>query len=230
MDPCQVNEFDFIADRLRRRERLHEMQAAAMLILGVPLSLLGPFVLACIFWLAVWQLAPHWNASWLVMFAALCVIVIPLLYRQEFRVGDAYYDDVLRETEVYGGSPGALIATPGMAKGIVAAAVIAANPRAFSAGFVEVFLTGPRLVVDALRRRRVRGEVHECDFRRAVEMVRLLHSLDGGIDTEKTLHRGERIDDLIPTLAYLVFYRWIGVRGQWTRIWLTSHGRESLQS
>jgi hypothetical protein len=229
MNPCQVIEFEFIADRLRRRERFHDMQTAAMLILGVPLSFLGPFVLACVVWLGVWRLAPHWNLSWTVSFVVLCAMMIPLLYRQEIRVGEAYYDDVMRETEVYG-SPGTVIGTPGMAKGIVAAATIAANPRAFSAGFVEAFLTGPRLVVGGLRRRRVARMVRRGDFRRAVELVGLLQTFDGGVETESPLRPGERIGDLMPTLAYLIFHRWIGVVPDWSRVWLVADARETLPS
>lgn len=118
----------------------------------------------------------------------------------------------------------------GSGKSIVAVTHLAINARPVASHFVEVFLFGPRMVLSAIRQRRVRRSFGRVDFDRAVELVRLLGSVDGGVDLPVVLRRGETLDNLLPTLAYLVFHQWIGVRGAWERAWLTSEARESLSS
>ena len=218
-----------LADRLRRREKIAQVKIWAMFIFGVPLTLVGPLTIATILWLASLSARQGWDIHWSWLFGTLAVVMIPLLYRLELRTGGEYYDTVMSQTEVYAPS-GTLTHGSSVGGRIVALPVLAINARPVAAQFVEVFLLGPRLVLGAIRQRRIRRALVRVDFDRAVEIVRFLGSVDGGVDLPVVLRSGETLAGLLDTFAYLVFYHWIGVRGAWERIWLTSEARRSLSS
>ncbi len=221
----------FVLSCLRRRERLFQGKIVAMILFGLPLSLLSPLLLATIFWFAAWQIfGETWADStwgqWTTMFWLSVLVVVPLLYHLEIRTGGRYLSETMRDTEVHEVKGAMLV--PGAARTAVAVAAIAANPRASSAGVVEVFLFGPRLVVDAVRQIRATRSVRGADRERAASMVLALLSRTEGVATTRLVRKGEKLDDLVPTLAYLVLYRWGGVRDEWRHVWLTSEARRAL--
>jgi len=153
--------------------------------------------------------------------------VVPLLFRQEISAGQAYIDEALQDSDtcVLTGAP----LMPGIAGGVGALVAVAANPRAVSAWSVYVFLIGPRLVVDAYRMTKLARGLPTVNVEQAAEVVCTLMSQSEGVETSSLLQPGKRFDDLLPTLAYLVFYRWIGVGDGWKRVWLWSQVREALR-
>lgn len=217
--------------RLRRRERLFRVKVAAMILFGVPLSFVGPFVLATVFWFAghaagycswsrVWV---HW--SWL--FLALVIVVVPLLYRLEIRTTGGYLTEAMQDTKPHRPMGAAFL--PGPAAQVGALVAVAANPRAVSAGVVEVFLFGPRLVVGAFIQFRAARHLKQAEVGRAASILAVLLGRDQGVETSRLLRRDEQLEDLLPTLAYLVFHRWVGVRSGWQQVYLYSMSREALR-
>lgn len=216
-----------IAGRLRARENLRQLKIAAMFVFGVPLFFVGPLTTATCLWAGLRTLDQGWAIRWSWLFWPLVVVMIPLLYRMERRTGGDYYGRMLSETEVYA-PPGGHMFMPGSGNFIIRGTYLALNARPVASHFIEVFLFGPRLVLSASRQRRICRALVGVDVARAVEIVRFLGSVEGGVDLPAVLRGAETCDSLLPTLAYLVFYQWIGVRGEWERIWLTSEARRSL--
>ncbi|HUU85458.1 MAG TPA: hypothetical protein VM243_18315 [Phycisphaerae bacterium] len=218
--------------RLRHRERLFRVKVTAMVLFGLPLSLVGPFVLATIFWLAGRALGLlSWDrfwGQWMWLFLALVSIVIPLLYRLELRTAGGYLSEAAKDFNPHGPTGAPFL--PGSAAYVGAVAAVVANPRAVSAGIVEVFLFGPRLVVGACQQIRAARHLKQANVELAAAILAVLLARDTGIDTHRFLKTGQKLEHLLPTLAYLTFHRWIGVRDDWQQVYVYSASRETLRS
>lgn len=166
-------------------------------------------------------------SSWLLLVFGLAVFVIPLLFHMEARTGGGYLSDVLRDTQFHGLPGFALISGP--AREAAAVGTMLANPRAFSSIFVEFFLFGPRMALGGYRQARMARRLSGSDRQRAAVILQRLLAVDGGMPSSSLLQRGETLDALLPTLAYLVFYQWIGVGHGWERVWIDSESRHKLR-
>ena len=105
---------------------------------------------------------------------------------------------------------------------------MANNPRASSAGFVEIFLTGPRLMLGGirhLRQARVFGAI-ERDL--ACRIIARLLSHDSGLRFEELPKDGAGSDQLLTVLKWLAFYDWIGIAEAKDRVFLYSESRETF--
>jgi hypothetical protein len=215
---------------LRQRERVFWIKVTAMILFGIPLSFLGPFILATIFSVAAARLGAWFNdlpqVSWTVTFCVLAIIMVPLLFRLEIRSGGEYLNEALRSgsTEVRPGR--ALIGGPAAVVG--AGAALAANPRRASAWVVDGFLMGQRMVVSAIRQIRPARRLRNTDLGRAAGLLAALKQRSEGVNTSHLLGKTETLDDLLPVLAYLTFHGWIGVRDEWDYVWLWSEARDTL--
>ncbi len=203
-----------------------------MFLAGTPLSLLGPAILATMFWAAALlsasfvSILPAGAIEWKWFFLPLTVICVPLLYRKEQRTRGFYLSEVLRDT--LPARPTGAPFIPGPAQAITATASVAANPRLASAGFVELFLAGPRLVLSAWQQVRLASGLHAVDRYRAAEVLYSLCKRNSGVDTLKLLRPEEYIAGFQPVLAYLTFHRWIGIGRNWEHVWVYSSERKVL--
>ncbi len=223
---------DRILHWLRNRERVHRAKTTCMLFAGVPLSFVGPAAVATIFWLAIVfgsrSLRHGFPIGWLGLFAILCLIMIPLLYRLELRTGGAYFSDVLGKTNVHGAR--GIIAMPGIGRDIAAAGTLLANSRAASSLIVEFFLFGPRLTICGFGQARLARRVQLPDLAPAAEVIEALLRCQSGVETSSLVDANANKDSLLPVLAYLAFHQWIGVGKNWERVWLDSESRRTLQT
>lgn len=229
---AQEDELHRIRSHLRRREWLFQLKVTTMIALGVPLSFLGPLLLATIFWVAghfgsaLFHL-PSLSLQWWWLFLPLAIVMITLFYYLELRTSRR------RSKDVAGRGPAK--APPGgppvrkKARAAAATGAAAAEPRSSSAGLFEVFLVGSRMAVNACRQikasRRLRG-----DPDRAALIVRQLIAQTGGVDTSRLLFEGEKLEDIQSELAYLSFHQWVGIGEKRSRVWLYSTARETLRS
>lgn len=202
-----------------------------MMSVGLPFSFVGPIFLGTIFWVALgfgkgMGMAPL--SSWLLLVFGLSVVVIPLLFRMESRTGGGYLAEVLRDSDVHG-MPG-IAFQHGTTRDVAAVGTMLANPRAFSSVFVEFFLFGPRMALGGYRQARMARRLAAADRPRAAQVLQRLLAVDGGIPSTSLLQRGETLDALLPTLAYLIFYEWIGVGHGWERVWIDSEARSKLRA
>ena len=207
---------------LRQRGTLFYLKALMVILLGLPVSLLGPAVVATLFWLACLPWG-YWF-PWTTFFGWAALIMLPGLYLLEIRTAGNYLSE--RVTDI---AP-----LPPVARGIFtlgevgAIAALATNPRTTSVLFTEVFLFGPRLVVGAIQQLRLRRYARGADLHRAAAVLGTLRELHDGIPAEDLIGENESARALAPTLAYLAFYEWIGVGNRGTRVWLLTEARRIL--
>jgi hypothetical protein len=223
-------QLEAIVAKLRRSDNLHRLKLWALIVLGPPLTLTGPLILATIFWFACVRLI-GWHVPWLWLFLALTVVMVPLLLRLEVRTAGRYLGEVLDGFNEYGPRMHALrvYCYPGLAAATGATASVFANPRATSAGLVEVFLTGPRLMLSGWRGFQAEKQLASVDRFRAGNVIVLLLTSDRALKMEALLSPGEELNDLLPTLAYLAVRGWIGLGERMTKVWLDSTARDGLQ-
>ncbi len=242
---------------------LREKNRRALAVLGIAaggvLSLFGPVFFASIFWITAGWSFDAWF-SWPLCFAVAAAVVLPLLFRLEMRTGGEY----LTQTAMTANISSAAEAAPGVvmlssyaggSTGMIALARTA-NPRAVSFGVVEIFLAGPRLVVNGFRYRRTDRNFDDVDRERAAEIVTLLLERrvgqcppnplgeqcppnpegGSGVHPRELLRRGEKLHDeqcppkeLMQPLVWLAHHRWIGVSDSLQRVYLYSEGAKALR-
>jgi len=204
---------------MRHREVLFRIKTIAMLVFGIPLSLVGPLFLSSAFWIFAWRFYSH-DVRWAWFFWGAVGVAVPLLYRLEIRTRGNYLGTVATESELAPPPHGMLIHGPcGAMLGIAA---VAANPQQSAASIVEIFLAGPRLVLDAWKQTRLARHL------KAAEIIAELHAREDGLAVAKFILKGESFESLLPTFAYLSFHHWIGAGKGWNRIWLLTESREGL--
>lgn len=207
---------------LRRRGTLFGLKTLFMVLLGLPASLLGPFVVATLFWMAClpWGYWLPWGES----FAGAAAVLLPALYLLEIRTSGNFLSERVED----------LTPLPPIARGIFtigqfgAIAALATNPRATSTLATEIFLFGPRLVVEAVRQLRLRRYARGADLKRAASILSTLSQLHDGIPTEDLLRRNESPQTLAPALTYLAFHDWIGVGNRGAKVWLLTEARRVI--
>ena len=208
---------------LRQRGSLFHFKTLCMMLLGLPVSLLGPAVVATLFWLAGMPWG-YWF-QWTTVFGWAALIMLPALYMLEIRTKGNYLGERVDE----------ITPLPPIARGIFtlgefgAIAALATNPRTTSTLFTELFLFGPRLVVDAIRQMRLRMYARGADVRRAASILSTLVELRDGIPTEDLLRANESPRTLAPTLTYLLFHDWIGVGNSGGKVWLLTEARRVIE-
>ena len=222
---CGMDSVTHVAWHLAGRESHHRLKVGAMFLFGVPLSLGGPVVVATMFWFAAKLFSRSGDffsgLRWLDLFVGLSMVMVPLLYHLELRTNGGYRADLSK-------GAGGPTRFPALRATIFGPAGLFVDPRPFSTALVECFLSGPRLVISALHRRRLAARLRLRNRTRAAEVVASLLARDEGVETHRILKAGETVKQLLPALAYLAFYQWTGVGENWQRVWLHSEARRVL--
>ncbi len=228
-----------LLSRLTRRRQTDLTLAALGVAAGMLLSLLAPLFFASIFWFALGSILEMW-LSWPLCFAVAAALVLPLLFRLELRTAGEYLAQSINSSGMVPAQevvPGAVMLSTwaGGSMGLVALARTA-NPRAASFGAVEIFLTGPRLVVAGCRRWRTDRNFAGVDRERAAEIVALLLERGAALHPRELLRPGETLQDdrcppaaLMQPLVWLAHHRWIGVSDSLKKVYLYSDAAESLR-
>ncbi len=215
---------------LQRRDRMRELRLTLAWVFGIPLSFLGPLVLASIFWLVIGRLTEHWYPwSWYV--AALSIVAIPLLFRLESRTGGKYADQAVADMPPPCDGMGRITLGAYAGFGAPVGGLLAwgANPRAASAGFIEFFLVGPRLILGAARQARLERAFRALDRRRAAHVLAQLFETGHALPPGALLRPGESMDDLRPVLIWLAHLGWIGVAEKLDQVYLYTESRVALR-
>ena len=221
-----MNDVERILAHFERRDRWLRFKCRAMIVGGLPLSLLGGVTLASLFWLAA-HANPRFGPAisgvrWMDLFVALAAITVPLLFHLEIRTGGSYRADLSGG----GMAPGRAYMLAQSGVGLFAAT--AANRRAISTAFVEFFLIGPRLVLGGFHQLKLAHRVRLADLRPAGHIVCGLLNRESGLETAALLRDGTSITEVMPPLAYLALHGWIGIGDRWARVRLHSDARRLL--
>ena len=131
---------------LRRRHRTLVTLSRLRLLFGLPLSLLGPAVVATMFWLATCFLASY--HPWLWFFLAATLVMLPLLFRLEMRTAGGYLNDHLADAADADGNE--LMSRATLAD-IVSVSVVGDTTRNTLPLVVDLFLIGPRMTLRGRR-------------------------------------------------------------------------------
>jgi len=219
-----------IEAQLQQRVRNENAKAILAFASGVPLCFLAPLILGSALWMSAHFGLSRWTPWWW-WFGGVALLGIPSLFRLELRTSGGYLDQAVREGDMLGGPllpP--LSAGNANAYAIGMIASVAMQPTLSAAGFVEVFLSGPRLVLYGLRRFRQRRTDREVDVHRAAEVVGSMLSVGSGVEPKSLLRPAERMPDLVPVLMWLAANRWIGVTESGDRVYLFTDARTQLEA
>lgn len=219
-----------IIARLNRRAGFRRTFALLRILAGIPLCFVAAIVFGSMFWFASGRALGHWY-PWAYWVLGLALLTIPLLFRMELRTGGDYLGDVARSGSAIDAKPG-LATAVGMVSPVgglgIVAFYAATNPRAATAGFVELFLTGPRMVVNGSRHLRLAGKVPRIDMHAATRVLEKLMAHDTGLTSKELAGTCESRDQLQETLIWLAFYGWIGVSKKQDRVYIYSESRRFL--
>jgi uncharacterized membrane protein YjfL (UPF0719 family) len=220
-----------ILRKLQARQARRTLVSIAGYIFGIPLMFLGPLMLGTMFWLSCLLLYRWYPWTW--FFWGTCAIVIPVLIYTEIRTSGAFMSEAISEEEATRGqiahgmaAVGGMI-NPGMGSTLSMAAMLA-SPRASMAGFIELFLLGPRMLLSSFQSTRLTMRLRGNDMQRTAQLLHDLRRANIGIAITRLLHKGEEPADLELPLTYLVFYDWAGVAADQSKAWILTEAKTDL--
>lgn len=108
------------------------------------------------------------------------------------------------------------------------AAMVATRPQATAAGWVEIFLIAPRMILHASGHLRVARKLASVKAADCEMIVAKLLRHGSALPIGELVRPNEKLQDLTPRLAWLAFYDWIGVGEKGDRVWLHTQSRELL--
>ena len=211
-----------VRDHLRLREAALAGKIFALLVFGFPMLFVGPFLMACIFWFAAWHFVGSDAPAWTTWFWGLFSTMIPLLFWTEYRTRGALFADAV----ISSGGASSVPYLAGPELGMLIS--FATSPRVAASGFVELFLVGPRCVLEAFGKLRGARRLHGVNVDRAAEVVADLRRFDQGVPIHRLAHEGEDITAVLRPLAYLLFHDWVGISAAGDRVWLNSDSKRTL--
>lgn len=213
-------------------EKRHRAFAGAqwgILLIGIPLTIVGPFFMTIMIWFAAGMFGYWW--PWLTVFGIVTTAFVPILFWYAARGSSNMLVEAAQSGSTSTSTAMWAIARRGGggALGSVASlAAVAASPRASAAGFQEIFLTGPRQIVKAFRKIRVMRSLKNARHDRAAEILTILVRQDRGVEVAKTLRPGEKEEDVWDELAFLMFHDWIGLSEDAKRAWVLTDAKRTL--
>ncbi len=219
-----------IITRLKRRARWRGVLALVGMLAGLPLSFLAALFLGTSFWLAGALLLPY-QIAWSLWVGGMAAVTFPLLLYTEWRTCGDFMGEMARDVGPEAGSDYRV--TPIMFHGggvglAVVASMITINPRARTAGIMELFLTGPRWLLSGWRHLRVARKLPAVDESALSTLVRRLLDRETGWTLDALTPHFESRDRLMDSLIWLAFYGWVGVSKGHDRIYIYSESRRFL--
>ena len=207
-----------VAAALLRRQRMSQLKSVARLVVGVPLSFVGPWVVASFLWFILWRFGVR-GVDWWVYFLGSCAVVIPLLYRLEWNTRGEWHTQEMR------------------AQGTTTSDLMSASSygewqmrrdAAALAAWVEILLIPARMVLGAAARLRAERAVAGVDRGRAAQVLVALAASDKAVPVRQLLGAGESPEQLRRTLHYLALFDWADVSSDGHRAWILSEARRAL--
>lgn len=211
-----------ILTQLQHRHANFFAKMYLQVMLGLALSMMAPVALFLFIFLLAWFWGKYLPWGWGIAVAT--ALTWPLLFRFEILTqgglgGEITDEFVAAEHEKK---------TPPSFKHLGTLGVALARQRPPMTGLLEFFLIGPQLVVSALRKLRIRKLSEKAGINRIVQVCEILVKIQGGAATEKLLEPEETPAQLSEVLAYLLFFEWIGVANDGTKVWILTEAKKVL--
>lgn len=196
-----------VMNELAGSERRGAAAVVTKLVIGLPLTLIAPVFITLICIAGRLRAGyPTSVATCLMMFAVVTVVIVSLLMWYERHTEGQHFADSMR--------------------GEVAGPYV--SPESTWAGYVEVALTGPRLLWEAIDATAGRAPVDDGLRATAADIV--IELLDAGEGKPvRQLVRPDRPAALVQrAVDYLLRRQWLGMSSRKDRVWLASDVRERL--
>ncbi|HXE55141.1 MAG TPA: hypothetical protein VN541_19115 [Tepidisphaeraceae bacterium] len=220
MDNSRAIEFE-----LRKRDSLFMLRMLGMLLTGFVLSLLAPLFLTMLYYwvLRLWSYHYPMHLPW--VFGILAAICCISLYRLEWLAqgGSLQPPRDVRQPKPDPGSPAETYGHLGTLGAVLA------HKRTPMSAVSEIFLFGPQMVIAAVRKMLIHRRASGANRKRIVEILSILMKLPSGAATDKMLAEGEAPDQLSRALSYLLFYDWIGISRDGTKVWALTETRREMK-
>jgi hypothetical protein len=218
-----MDNLENIRAHIRRRDSQFLLKTYTQLALGVIASSFAPLLIVLVVEAMCWG----WRARhcpWFWYFLGAALVTLPFLYRLELGAQGG----LLRDLAGRFSNASFPKDEPPSFKHVGAVGEALSRERTPVTGAIEFFLLGPRLVVDALRKLRLRDLSKDADHERIVNVLSSLNQLEGGAATDRVLEPNEPPQQFSKVLAYLLFFDWIGIAGDGSKVWILTESRREL--
>jgi hypothetical protein len=210
-----------ILTRLRNRQAGFWLRILTKLSFGIPLSFIGPALLACIINATLLRYRVHNPPEWPTLFWLSCLIVIPILYYFEWHHHGDFFLDTARSQGITSGS----YFTPFLSY----SSWRYHNSEMVGAFYTEILLFAPKQVFSAVADFRQRIHLTSDQLHRAVQIVADLSTTNSSLPIAQLRLPGESNESLRLTLQYLQFHDWLDINKPGDRAWLLTTARKRLQ-
>lgn len=183
--------------------------------IGVPLTLLGPVVVGTAFWLICRRYGVALPIGYLATLGVFCAALVPLLMLLERGTHGQYFSNAAgdlthpRDIRSYGEWE-------------------MNQAQATWHAYVEIALTGPRLLWEAIDQLRGRNQVSDADAALAAELVEHLRAAGAAMPVRELFAPHRPADDVHRAVGLLKHLDWADVSADGRRVWLRSDAVERL--
>ena len=185
-------------------------------VIGLPLCLFGPLLITAI----AKSIEAKWDGHVLPGFAvsssAVALVLVPLMFWYERRTRGEFYGEALRGESVERASSRGEYEMRNTTRAWIA--------------FVEIALTGPRLVLEACDAARGRTRCGQAERTLAAEIVADLFEAGRGVPSKSLFKPGRPPRDVVSAVDSLTRLDWVGTSKARDRIWLSSRARAKLSA
>jgi hypothetical protein len=207
---------------LQQRHSNFFLKNYLQVMLGLALSLMAPVALFFFFFVLSWCWGKVLPVGWGILIAT--AVVWPFLYRFEIQaqggLGREITDEFIAAEQEK--------KTPPSFKHLGTLGMALSRQRPPMSGLLQVFLIGPQMVVSSVRKLRIRRLSEKASIDRIIAVCEILLKIQGGAATEKLLEAKETPAQLSEVLAYLLFFEWIGVATDGTKVWMLTEAKKVL--
>lgn len=217
-----MDNLDRIRAQLRKRDSMFFVKTYSQLAIGAIASLIAPAIILIFSQIICWLW--RWNCSWWIILLAGTIATLPWLYRKEIQAQGGLLDDV---RDSFNRAAMAKESPPSFKHVGLLGDALARN-RTPLTGLVEFFLIGPNLVIASLRNLRLRQLSRDAEQERIAKVVDALCKLQGGAAPDKLLEEKEAPQQFSRVLAYLLFFDWIGIADDGSKVWMLTEARREL--
>jgi hypothetical protein len=204
-----------VVGELTADDRFGAASVGLKLLIGVPLCLVGPLFLTVILLSFESQMRADWLPGFGVTFLLATAVLVPLLMWLERRTRGQFLSDSVKGESV-----------PWSASSYGEYELQSAKLTWI--GYIEVALTGPRLVWEAIEALRGRTPVDPPLRVAAAEIAVELFDAGEGMPLQQLVRPGRPPARVWRAVSYLARRDWVGISTRRDRIWLATPVRERL--
>jgi len=204
-----------VVGELSADEKLGAASVGVKLLLGVPLCLLGPLFVTALLSSIEYRAHGEWLPGFGMTFLLVTAVLVPLLMLLERRTRGQFLSDSVKGES-----------TPWSASSYGEYELQSAKLAWI--GYVEVALTGPRLVLEAVGSLRGRKPVDPPLRVAAAEIAVELFDAGEGMPLQQLVRQDRPPAYVWRAVSYLARREWVGISSRRDRVWLATPVRERL--